>query len=286
MKGIKLTPLNMFLLLLLVLVISLWLGYSVKEGATSMSSATTPVQMQVFAPYSADALVVINGTDDVTGSILFDPKYGNFLNISAPGSGENNTDANNMPFTLIQRNGTSKQYTPVEWITTSNMSQMHSIGQSIDSNSGSPQNFAWSYTHLQSTVINVTWDKKTIIYHIDNANRIMNEVFVSTFFSEDSNKTYIDTSIKGMPLPSIKSNVIPATSQKLTQVEGVMAYQISESVFFNFEKGIFVKTPDGFKVARNSSLTTGSSMEYDNLNNASVVSTKFMDHHLCKWTGW
>jgi hypothetical protein len=281
MKGIKLTPLNMFILLVLVLIISIWLGYSVHEGATGMGSSmklgdapSHEVTHTTFQPYSDRALVTIVDGDSTTseGKILYDPVYGNMINVFSQNGGDS-------AFVVISRKGSGTKYDSTDGASSDvkqDLTEMQNIGQLAESNDGSSNNFAWSYDHFGHTVIYVSWDKKTIIYLIDNVGGQMKQVFHSNFFNADHYQTKIDNSIMNMPLPTSQSNVIPATSQKRVMVEGVMAYQVSDSVFFNFEKGIFVKTHDGYNVSHNSNLANGSIMEYDNLNNSSVASTKFM----------
>jgi hypothetical protein len=281
MKGIKLTPLNMFILLVLVLIISIWLGYSVHEGATGMGSTmklgdapSREVKQSTFKPYSDRALVTIVDGDSTTneGKILYDPVYGNMINVFSQNGGDS-------AFVVINRKGSGTKYDSTDGASSDvkqDLIEMQNIGQLAESNDGSSNNFAWSYDHFGHTVIYVSWDKKTIIYLIDNVGGQMKQVFHSNFFNADHYQTNIDNSIMNMPLPTSQSNVIPATSQKRVMVEGVMAYQVSDSVFFNFEKGIFVKTHDGYNVSHNSNYANGSIMEYDNLNNSSVASTKFM----------
>ena len=285
MKGIKLTPLNMFILLVLVLILSIFLGYSVKEsmkeGATPMSSYTEKVSNTTFTPYSSESLVIIKSADSISGSIYFDPVYGNVINVNdQPGSsGSPSADTNNSPFIVVTRSGQATEYTPVNGSTPdlgNVLQSSQNIGQVSGSNTGSPSNYSWSYNHFGMTIIYVTWDTQTVIYTVNNMTNYMDSVYVSEFISNTSQYTFKDVSIKNYPLPVMQSNVITAIETTQTNVNGVLAWQITDTVFFNFEKGIFVKSLDGFNISQNSQYSSGSTMEYDNQSNTAVVSTKFM----------
>ena len=281
MKGIKLTPLMMFMLLVAVLIISMLLRYSIKEGSANMSpDSSTAAETQVFAPYDSRSLAVIKSSTDTEGTILFDPKYGNIVNVFTAGSNSISENATDLPFTVVGRNGISTSYTPVngtssEWETAKQ--QMQTIGDVMGSNTGSSSNFAWSYDHFNRTVLNVTWDKKTIIYLLNDTptNPIMENVYISTYLSDDSQTTVIDDSIKNTPLPTTKSGIVNASSQNKTQVNGSMAHQISDNVFFSHENGILIKTPGGYNIVHNSQYNNGSIMKTDTQNNTAVVATKF-----------
>ena len=59
MKGIKLSPLNLFIILVLVLIFSLVIGYSVRESFKEGMETTTTATMKSYAPYSNAQLLII-----------------------------------------------------------------------------------------------------------------------------------------------------------------------------------------------------------------------------------
>ena len=135
MKGIKLTPLNMFILLVLVLIISIWLGYSVHEGATGMGSSmklgdapSHEVTNTTFQPYSHHrALVTIVDGDSTTseGKILYDPVYGNMINVFS----KNGDDS---AFVVINRKGSGTKYDSTDGASSDvkqDLTEMQNIGQ-------------------------------------------------------------------------------------------------------------------------------------------------------------
>ena len=229
MKGIKLTPLNMFLLLLIVVVISLFIGYSVKEGATSMSSNMSKAPTRVFTPYSTDNLVIIKGdvsSDVQSGDILFDTQSGNFINVSGA------TD-----FKVVSRNGNE-----------------------VDNSS---QLLNWSYSFHGATIVNITWDNKTIVYYIENNN---GDGKMMHIFNGDDSIMYMDTSLSNTPL---------TTTGSASSIVGKSLCQINGNVSFSVENGIFVKNSSNSY--DNVHHSTGSSMIYSSNDDSTVISTNTVE---------
>lgn len=292
MKGLQLTPLNMFILLVLVLIISVLLGYSVRSSddySSNLQNSILDIQepytsgsgvkpkYETFSPYGPSSLVVIKSSEDSQGTILFDAEYGNLVNVMGTDSDAIAKDATKIPYIVIQRSGAAKQYSPGE-SAKDQLNKMQTIGMSVDSNTGESSNFSFSYNMFGKTIVSVTWGKKTIIYKFDAQNKKVDTVYHSYYDANGNPKTTIDESINNMPLPIDKSSMsaLPGIAIQQKMVNDVMAYQIADNIYFNFEKGTYIKTPDGFNVSHNSQLASGSSLDYDNINSLSVIATKFM----------
>jgi hypothetical protein len=270
MKSFKLTPTMMFLLLVVILVISMLLGYSIKEGMSSDS--THDADMLVFSPYDSRSLAVIKNSTDTEGAILFDPKYGNFVNVSTSGSNSISQDPDSLPFTVVRRDGSSTSYTSSTW--SAAKSQILTSSQTIGNMASS--NVAWSYSQFNRTIINVTWDKNTVVYLLNDTQPkpAMENVYISNFMSDNNQTTIIDDSIKGSPLPTTKSSGVTTTSQNQVQINGSSANQVSENAFFSHDQGILIKTSSGYSMANSSQSVNSSIMKNDTTNNTAIVATK------------
>ena len=265
MKGIKLSPLNLFIILVLVLIFSLVIGYSVRESFKEGMETTTTATMKSYAPYSNAQLLIIKPSDDSSGAIYFDPVYGNIVNVlddsdststsMSPGGASNS----NGQYVIVTRSGNS-----VDKVDLAN-------AKKIDMLQGTKE--SWSYNFAGSTIIYVTWDTKTVIYLLDNVSGEMKSIYISTYVSDSKQTNLVDNSLHGSKLPSGTSTVVPSMHQEST-VNGVEAWQISENVYFNFQKGIYIKTNSGYNNAHDSQAVSGSILAYDYTNNRAVVSTK------------
>jgi hypothetical protein len=270
MKGLKLTPTMMFLLLVVILVISMLLGYSIKEGMSSGS--TQDADMLVFSPYDSRSLAVIKSSTDTEGAILFDPKYGNFVNVTTMGSNSMSQDADNLPFTVVRRDGSSTSYTSSTW--SAAKSQILTSSQTIGNMASS--NVAWSYSQFDKTIINVTWDTNTVVYVLNGTQPkpVMENVYISNFTGDNNQTTIIDDSINGSHLPTTKSTGVTTTSQNQVQINGSSANQVGENAFFSHDQGILIKTSSGYSMANSSQSVNSSIMKNDTTNNTAVVATK------------
>ena len=265
MKGIKLSPLNLFIILVLVLIFSLVIGYSVRESFKEGMETTTTATMKSYAPYSDAQLLIIKPSDDSSGAIYFDPVYGNIVNVlddsdssstsMSPGGASNS----NGQYVIVTRSGNS-----VDKVDLAN-------AKKIDILQGTKE--SWSYNFAGSTIIYVTWDTKTVIYLLDNVSSEMKSIYISTYVSDSNQTNLVDNSLNGSKLPSGTSTVVPSMHQEST-INGVDAWQISENVYFNFQKGIYIKTTSGYNSAHDKQATSGSILAYDSTNDRAVVSTK------------
>ena len=288
MKGIKLTPLNMFLLLVLVLIISIFIGYSVKEtfkeGATTMNSNAST---NTYAPYSSTRkLVAIHDKNGAEGSIYFDPITGSMVNVfsgSGSSSGDDSGDSSDPDsnnevtleadsetmFVVVNRDGSSQSYNSnLDASTLSNMSSIENY----------PQKENWSYDHFGVSVVYITWKNQTVIYLLDNTNNVVLNTFVSHFTSETTTETMVDSSINGSPLPTQNSTTVSSTlsgNTSTNSVNGVTVSQISENVYFNYDKGIYIQTSNGFKHSHDKNTNSGSISLYDNENQRAIFATRF-----------
>lgn len=260
---------------LLILVVAIAFGFfKTKESMTTEDN----VMRELYVPYhESRALVRIHSvlyTENRKQHIYFDEMYGNL--IIAPEVPELKT--NTVEFQVVNRNGESQKYSAENGKQPANLkrdlSNMSTIKQITSDNSGKSTNVSWSYGEKGFGVVYVTWDAYTNIYVLNTFDHVMGPVYQSVYTPTYAH-TSIDHSIEGSPLMQKDTNTsnYSADPNTIVPIRDYNAYQITKNVYFNFNRGLIIRKPTGFDMTEISA-SSGSSVEYDNINNAMVIGTK------------
>ena len=84
---LRITPLVMFFILLIALLVSVMFAYMLPEGFISYNSTGGPLSQLVVPPYSSSWIY------KVYDSVYFDPNSGNVLELFGSPAGSNNSDS-------------------------------------------------------------------------------------------------------------------------------------------------------------------------------------------------
>jgi hypothetical protein len=277
MKGVNLSPLNLFMIALLILVVSVAFGiFKRKEG---MTTAEGDVPRELFVPYSESRPLVlihtVTYTDEHKQKVYYDELYGNI--VVAPEVQELTTT--DIVFHVVDRSGDSQKYTSTDGKPSTdlktNLANMNTIKQLITDSSGRPANFSWSYGEKGFGIVYVTWEAYTTIYTMNTFDRVMGPIYQSVYTSAYA-RTIIDPTIIGSPLIQTDTNVsdYSAPPNTVVPIRDFNAYQITQNVYFNHNKGLILRKINGYD-ATEMIAPTGSLVDYDNRNHAMVVATKF-----------
>jgi hypothetical protein len=235
MKGIRLTPFLLFVILLVVLVIAMIFGYRsnrVLENMESDSGLWSVTQNASVATYdSGTALntILAPSSSDIPG-YYFDPKTANII-------ATNNVE--NPSFTLITRDSSG---TPT--IVTSQYSS-NSPGAE-DTNTITSMATPWTYNANNISLIYCPYQTNTFVVLIDNSSGN-----ILTTFKNTNNSSYIlaTSNLQGGAQAGIDSDAdltlysrlgVPTKDTITMNGVNVNVQKIQENVYFSSEKGVIV----------------------------------------------
>ena len=146
MKGINLSPLNLCMIFLLILIIVVYYNrFQTHEG---MKGGNSDVVKELYVPYNETRALVLLHTvghsGDSNTKVYYDEMYGNV--VVAPVQTDKD---DNIEFQVVSRSGKANKHTsdngkPPTSLK-SDMANTSSIKQLSTDSSGKPHNFSWSY---------------------------------------------------------------------------------------------------------------------------------------------
>jgi hypothetical protein len=229
---LRITPLVMFFILLIALLVSVMFAYMLPEGFISYNSTGGPLSQLVVPPYSSSWIY------KVYDSVYFDPNSGNVLELFGSPAGSNNSDSSVASLTnllVMPPTGSSvNQY---------DKSGSGPFGNNMVESSlvsaTPPVSFnSWVYPGANTAntlsfnyqVVYVPWGKDVVVIIYDIVNKVFQGVYTFTQASGTTSQYNVPASV------TLASTNIPDTdpaNDTYTDATKNTTYQVTHSVSFN-----------------------------------------------------
>ena len=238
MKGIRLTPFLLFVILLVVLVIAMIFGYRSNDVLENMQSdqgmwsVTQNASVATYDSGTALNTIIASSSSDIPG-YYFDPKTANIIIT-------NNVE--NPSFTLITRDSGG---TPTI-VTSEYASTNTSPGTDPGSNTITSMATPWTYNSSNTSLVYCPYQTNTFVALIDNGTGNILTVFKNV---EGSSYILGTTDLQGGAQVGIDTNAdlslysrlgVPTKDTITMSGANINVQKIQDSVYFSSEKGVIV----------------------------------------------
>jgi len=236
MKGIKLTPFLLFIILLVVLVVAMIFGYKSSTFSEGLTPNTQWTEVSSTSITAYNDGILLDEIMPVIGSkpgIFFDKSNGNVIVTD---------DIMSKSYTVLNResNGTPTAVTSDSPDTTTYSASVTDL------------NNPWSYTVGSLTILYSPFNTNTLILVVNNTNNTISQIFKhmegkSIAYAQQSTPLGITANVSA----SVYAKITPTTVTPIT-VDGTTfsASTIAKDVYYTPEKGICVGTSGNFSTSQ------------------------------------
>jgi len=229
---LRITPLVMFFILLIALLVSVMFAYMLPEGFISYNSTGGPLSQLVVPPYSSSWIY------KVYDSVYFDPNSGNVLELFGSPAGSNNSDSSVASLTHLLVMPATGSTVPQYNKSGSGPFPNNMVESSLVNATMSPSFNSWVYPGANTAntldfnyqVVYVPWGKDVVVIIYDIVNKVFQGVYTFTQASGTTAQYNVPASV------TLASTNIPDTdpaNDTYTDATKNTTYQLTHKVSFN-----------------------------------------------------